>query len=91
MSKKCGRPCSVYSRVCGYYRPTKNWNDGKREEFKERTTYIMEHSTPLFPWQSEENYLTDVCGKRENVVDRLNMVRGRRGLSEFKTRRIKVA
>ncbi len=26
----------VYSRVVGYYRPVANWNDGKREEFKER-------------------------------------------------------
>lgn len=26
----------VYSRVVGYYRPIANWNDGKKEEFKER-------------------------------------------------------
>jgi anaerobic ribonucleoside-triphosphate reductase len=26
----------VYSRVVGYYRPVANWNDGKKEEFKER-------------------------------------------------------
>ena len=26
----------VYSRVVGYYRPVKDWNQGKREEFKER-------------------------------------------------------
>jgi anaerobic ribonucleoside-triphosphate reductase len=26
----------VYSRVVGYYRPVINWNDGKREEFKDR-------------------------------------------------------
>jgi anaerobic ribonucleoside-triphosphate reductase len=26
----------VYSRVVGYYRPVNNWNDGKREEFKDR-------------------------------------------------------
>ncbi len=26
----------VYSRVVGYYRPVANWNDGKREEFKDR-------------------------------------------------------
>ncbi|ACC98739.1 hypothetical protein Emin_1189 [Elusimicrobium minutum Pei191] len=28
-----GSKCEVYSRVCGYLRPTSNWNDGKREEF----------------------------------------------------------
>jgi anaerobic ribonucleoside-triphosphate reductase len=26
----------IYSRVVGYYRPVANWNDGKKEEFKER-------------------------------------------------------
>jgi len=34
---KCGKPCEVYSRVVGYYRPTSNWNKGKKEEFKGRT------------------------------------------------------
>ena len=35
----CGKPTEVYSRITGYYRPVKNWNIGKREEFKERKTY----------------------------------------------------
>lgn len=26
----------VYSRIVGYYRPVEDWNDGKKEEFKER-------------------------------------------------------
>lgn len=29
-------PCDVYSRVVGYYRPIQYWNEGKREEFKDR-------------------------------------------------------
>ena len=28
-----GSVCEVYSRVCGYLRPTSNWNNGKKEEF----------------------------------------------------------
>ncbi len=32
-------PCEVYSRVVGYLRPTRNWNEGKQEEFKERQTF----------------------------------------------------
>ena len=36
--KKCNAKCEVYSRVCGYFRPVKNWNAGKREEFKDRKT-----------------------------------------------------
>ena len=26
----------VYSRVVGYYRPIQDWNEGKREEFRDR-------------------------------------------------------
>jgi len=33
---QCGSECEVYSRVVGYLRPVSNWNDGKKEEFKER-------------------------------------------------------
>ncbi len=32
-------PCEVWSRVCGYLRPTKNWNAGKAEEFKDRKLF----------------------------------------------------
>jgi len=35
----CGKPAEVYSRITGYYRPVQNWNDGKLQEFKNRTTY----------------------------------------------------
>lgn len=39
---KCGADTEVYSRITGYYRPVKNWNIGKAEEFKERKTYVVE-------------------------------------------------
>ena len=35
----CGGPTETYSRITGYYRPVKNWNDGKLQEFKDRKTY----------------------------------------------------
>ncbi len=35
----CGHEAEVYSRITGYYRPVKNWNDGKFSEFKNRMTY----------------------------------------------------
>jgi len=38
---KCGAETEVYSRVCGYHRPVKNWNRGKREEFKDRKPYAV--------------------------------------------------
>ncbi|OIQ56529.1 anaerobic ribonucleoside-triphosphate reductase [Moorella thermoacetica] len=33
---ECGRETEVWSRIVGYYRPVKNWNKGKQEEFRER-------------------------------------------------------
>jgi anaerobic ribonucleoside-triphosphate reductase len=29
--------CEVYSRICGYLRPTSQWNVGKAQEFKDRS------------------------------------------------------
>lgn len=34
-----GTPCEIYSRVVGYFRPVKNWNEGKQEEYKDRVVY----------------------------------------------------
>lgn len=31
--------CEVYSRIVGYLRPVAQWNEGKKEEFKDRKTY----------------------------------------------------
>jgi ribonucleoside-triphosphate reductase len=39
---QCKKETEVYSRVVGYYRPTKNWNAGKIEEFKRRKTFDLE-------------------------------------------------
>ena len=36
---RCGAKTEIYSRVCGYFRPVSNWNQGKREEFKDRKEY----------------------------------------------------
>ena len=36
---KCGKHTEVYSRVVGYLRPTRDWNLGKQEEFKERKVF----------------------------------------------------
>ena len=35
----CGKKSEVYSRITGYYRPVQNWNDGKLQEYKNRTVY----------------------------------------------------
>ena len=41
----CGKPAEVYSRITGYYRPVQNWNDGKTQEYKNRTLYDVSNST----------------------------------------------
>ena len=33
---QCGATCEIYSRIVGYLRPIRNWNEGKAEEFKHR-------------------------------------------------------
>ena len=35
----CGQETEVYSRVVGYLRPVKQWNEGKKSEYKLRKTY----------------------------------------------------
>ena len=41
----CGKDAEVYSRITGYYRPVRNWNDGKVSEFKNRRTYAEKKMT----------------------------------------------
>jgi anaerobic ribonucleoside-triphosphate reductase len=38
----CGAETEVYSRVVGYLRPIKQWNDGKKAEFRMRKTFKMD-------------------------------------------------
>ena len=39
---KCGGETEVYSRVVGYLRPVKQWNEGKQQEFKQRKTFHVD-------------------------------------------------
>ncbi len=48
---KCGKVTEVWSRITGYYRPVQNWNDGKTQEFQNRTEYdlsksVLKHKGP---------------------------------------------
>ncbi|MBE5891816.1 MAG: ribonucleoside triphosphate reductase [Lachnospiraceae bacterium] len=44
MCPHCGALTEVYSRITGYYRPVQNWNDGKLQEYANRTEYDIEKS-----------------------------------------------
>ncbi|MBW2975377.1 ribonucleoside triphosphate reductase [Candidatus Woesearchaeota archaeon] len=39
---ECGAETEVYSRIVGYFRPVRQWNNGKKEEFKDRLEYMEE-------------------------------------------------
>lgn len=41
----CHAETEVYSRITGYYRPVKNWNNGKGQEFKDRSEYVLDRSS----------------------------------------------
>jgi hypothetical protein len=41
--KKFIIPAEVYSRVSGYFRPVKQWNKGKQEEFTDRKMLEFEN------------------------------------------------
>ena len=53
----CGEQTEVYSRITGYYRPVQNWNDGKAQEYRDRTVYEINHSklTHKGPLPAAEN------------------------------------
>ena len=40
----CGAKTEIYSRITGYYRPVQNWNDGKLQEYSNRTEYDIANS-----------------------------------------------
>lgn len=69
----CGRVTEVYSRITGYYRPVQNWNDGKLQEYKNRTEYVIEKSALKKPTSSIvtlsgfDQDVTVTVGAPENV------------------------
>ena len=57
----CGKEAEVYSRITGYYRPVKNWNDGKSQEFKDRKVYDVENSVLKGTVKAEAPAVEEVC------------------------------
>ena len=52
---KCGRVTEIYSRITGYYRPVQNWNDGKLQEYANRTEYQMGGKVSAAPVKKTES------------------------------------
>lgn len=63
---QCGAETEVYSRITGYYRPLKNWNEGKAQEYADRTEYVpaMPH-----PAKGEASFAPDEDALRNARAD----------------------
>ena len=76
---ECGEKTEVYSRITGYYRPVQNWNDGKAQEYKDRTVYAESKLTgkkPLYAneecgMQSEDEVQSAECRVESDAPDKL--------------------
>ncbi len=64
----CGEEAEVYSRITGYYRPVKNWNDGKAQEYKDRKVYDVEKSH-LTHDVTENDVCECVAEEKTNAAD----------------------
>ena len=53
----CSEEPEVYSRITGYYRPIKNWNDGKQSE------YLMRKEYTKYSEDSEDNKNSEIIYK----------------------------
>ena len=53
--------CEIWSRVVGYLRPVKNWNEGKISEFADRTPFKPEVSA---------QWINDIPTLAEDVIQR---------------------
>ena len=53
----CSEEAEVYSRITGYYRPIKNWNDGKQSE------YLMRKEYTKYSEDSEDNKNSEIIYK----------------------------
>ena len=63
----CGAGTEVYSRITGYYRPVKNWNDGKSQEYKNRVVYDIENSSLKRPLTTVVKMTGDVLKPQIDV------------------------
>ncbi len=60
----CGSVTEIYSRITGYYRPVQNWNDGKLQEYENRTEYDVASSSLKKPVSS----IVTLSGSKESPM-----------------------
>ena len=59
----------MYSRITGYDRPVKNWNDGKTQEFRDRKVYDIGRSTLRRAGQAGTQVTADIRTSPAAAVD----------------------
>lgn len=64
----CGKETEVYSRITGYYRPVKNWNDGKAEEYKNRKVYDLNNSHLTHDVNCDNCCDDKKCGLKDGIM-----------------------
>jgi ribonucleoside-triphosphate reductase len=74
LAEASGTKAEVYSRIVGYYRSVKNWNNGKREEYGERVLFDaaaeadpLERSTVNVNIDSVHIDAQDSCPSHETI------------------------
>ncbi len=67
----CGAPTEVYSRITGYYRPVQNWNDGKLQEYGNRTEYDIANSVCKKEGKAEQQAPVQEAVKEQLLADGL--------------------
>ncbi|MCR5186449.1 MAG: ribonucleoside triphosphate reductase [Clostridia bacterium] len=69
----CGAETEIYSRITGYYRPVKNWNDGKTKEFEMRKEYVIDNQCEEENSKTHHNGGTKVSASQssdEHIVNK---------------------
>ena len=66
---KCGNVTEVYGRITGYYRPVQNWNDGKLQEYANRTEYKMGNTvyTTGKKLKNADTKSVPIAGRAKNI------------------------
>ena len=68
MCPRCGKVTEVYSRITGYYRPVQNWNDGKLQEYQNRTEYRMGNSVSRIGGVRQAEQIAPYVGKSSTYL-----------------------
>ena len=68
----CGKETEIYSRITGYYRPIKNWNAGKTQEFADRKEYDVNASRNInCEVKKEDSHVTFISNCKSSSNGRI--------------------